>query len=346
MLPYDRIKQNHDLSAEGLSLLEFFIESGGHGLSKYDLEHHASLKFPVLDGKNIHEIILDLVNKCIVSFKSDVYTLTGKFKADNNIAEYVDSSEKKLRFGTYEGVKNAMPSLNAIFQNDSNVVYVFLAITPHYVFVKLMERIERKRKTIFFMPDVSCFRNTNEKNKHRDVLKGWIEFIKKQDTEFVEFYLVKNRRNDKNRDRYSFLYSSLLAKSTVRFNIYKYDDDGRLVSGVGKLIECKTNENSLYDIVERCYTDAWNERIGVRKINGKMWIKRFFSNNIYWILFSTLMLIVLISAFIFVKMLPSSQSPLMLLLDIFVPAISLVAFPLSLFKSKITKLFYRKKLPF
>jgi hypothetical protein len=231
-----------------------------------------------------------------------------------------------------------MPSLNDIFLTENNVVYVFLAITNHNVFIELPNRINKCRKTIFFMPDVSCFRNKNEKNKHRVVLKEWIEFVKKHDNEFIEFYLVKNCKNDKNRDCYSFLYSSLLAKNIVRFNIYKYAEDGTVMSREGDIIECKMNENSLYDIVERGYTDAWNERIGVRKINICLWIQRLILNHIYWLLFSILML----TGATIIFMIFSQQ----IFLGIFIPVMSVLATILSLLKQKITKIFYKKKLPF
>jgi len=193
------------------------------------------------------------------------------------------------------------------------------------------------------MPAESCFHNKNEKNKHRTVLDGWIKFIKESKSEFVEFYIVKNyisnNINNKNNDYYRFLYSSLLAKSAVRFNIYKYEEDGSIVSGIGDLIESKRNENSLYDIVERSYTDAWNDRIGVRKINIRVWIQRFIVNHLYWILFSIIMLI---GAIILCKKPNFSQD----FFGNFISIMSIIGFLLSLCKQKITKLFRKEKLPF
>jgi len=333
----NRLKKTYKLSKDELSLLMYFIQTKGHSLRVYDITHHSSIHFKELDEKNMHEILLGLVNKKTISCNNEIYILTNElFEIIKNVnISYIDVA---INFRLYKGAKNAMPSLNSIFENNKNTIYVFLAITPHDIFYELKNRIKRQRKTIFFMPTENCFRNKNEKNKHRIVLKKWIEFIKnnKNESEFIEFYLVSNYVSNKNNDCYRFLYSSLLAKDTVRFNIYKYEGDGSVVTGIGDLIECQGNENSLYDIVERGYTDVWNDRIGVRQINKYIWIKRFIANHLYWILF---LVVMLVSTIIFFKI-------LLLPLEVFMIIMSGLGFILSLLKRKITKFFHKKKLPF
>jgi len=330
----DNIKETYKLSEDELSLLKYFVQTIGHSLNIHEITCHASIYFRELDRKNIHEILVGLLNKKIIeSNKNEIYTLTESFKDNIKNVDIIYISAA-IDIKTYEDTKIAMPSLNKILLEDENTVYVFLAITPHYVFDELKERIKRQRKTIFFMSDESCFRNKNEKNKHRDILNGWIEFVNINKGEYIEFYLVKNIKNN---DNFRFLYSSLLAKNTVRFNIYKYNGDGGVVTGIGNLIECKMNENSLYDIVERGYTDAWNERIGVWKIDKKIFIKRIFANNLYWLLFSFVMLI----GAIFFSL---TKNSLLDFLTAFISVMGVIGFLLSLCKKKITKLFHKQKL--
>ena len=330
-----KTKEKYSLTEEECLLLNYFIQTKGHSLTKHELTHHVKFHCNELNGKNIFEIMTALMGKTnnkIICLHNDKYTLTDNFKEEFKGID-ITYITPAIIIEKYDGATEAMQSLNDIFISEQNILYIFLAITPHEAFEKLQYRIDKKLKTIFFMSHKDCFCHKLEKKEHKKILEEWIKFINKN--EYVEFYLV---RNYKKNDTYRFLYSSLLARNTVRFNAYKYKKNGEAETRVGNLLECKMNENSLYDIAERGYTDAWNERMGVRKINKLTWVRRGLANNFYKILFSALA----ITAGIILNIYSDS---FLGFLKIFSAVFGAGALILSLAKDKISKI-RKEKLEF
>jgi hypothetical protein len=290
----NEIKATYHLSEDEYLLLELFIRTRGHSLSEYEYLLNAPLHYPQLQNKDIGAIMAALTIKT----RSDIIGISG----DNEKREYtlIETFKEQLidieisyiavvLFENYGNAKESRQSLNDIFINENNTLYLYLALTPPEGFPKLRDRINAKKKTIFFMSHKSNFST----EQYDICIKKWIDFIRESGKEQVEFYLVKNQKkeNEKTIDCYKFLYSSLLAQNTVRFNIYKYNENGKVVTGIGNLIESQMNENSLYDITKRAYTDAWNERIGVRQISIKEWLRRWLINRIQWLFFIIILII-------------------------------------------------------
>jgi len=355
----DEVKTTYNLSEDECLLLNLFIQTKGHSLSEYEYLVNAPLNCFQIKDKDIGAIMAALIGHTRaeifdVSDKRE-YTLTKTFQEKLNNIEI--SYIAVVLFTNYGNAKEAKPSLDKIFEIENDeILYVYLALTPPKEFPKLRDRINAGKKTIFFMSHKSNFPECQK--LYDDCIKEWIDFIKRYGDKQVEFYLVKNQKkgNEKKIDTYRFLYSSLLAQSTVRFNIYKYNKNGIVVTGIGNLLESQiTDKHSLYDIVERAYIDVWNERIGIWKIDWKVYLKRLLANNFFGILFSSFMIF---SAIIFIfRELDSIKSIFRLaesvnyrsLLDLlvnFISAMSIVGFLLSLCKQKITKIFFKQELSF
>jgi hypothetical protein len=342
----NEIKEMYNLSEDECLLLKLFILTRGHNLSEYEYELNAPLHYPQLQDENIGSIMASLVAKT----NSDIIGITGdRKKIEYNLTETFKERLKDIKipyigvvlFKNYGNAKEAKPSLNEIFnEENNNILYVYLALTPPEAFPSLESRIAKKNKTIFFMSHKRNF----HKEHYDDCMKKWVDFIKKHGEGLVEFYLVKyfKKENGKKIDSYRFLYSSLLAQNTVRFNIYKYNENGKVETGIGNLLESQImDKHSLYDIVEHAYIDVWNKRIGVWKIDKKEYLRRLFVNNFFWILF---IIIMIFSIFIFVLINRCQTKSIHNLLMDFISAMSIIGFLLSLCKQKIIKIFRKQEL--
>ena len=157
-------------------------------------------------------------------------------------------------------------------------------------------------------------------------------------------------------DKYRSLYTSLLTKNFARFNYYQYGEDGVVRSGVGELLGSKDRNNSLYDIVKQEYTQAWNDRIGLCKIDVWSGISRFVINRILWII---IVLIIIVSAFCAYHiydvianklMIENASSELKTELNYYLSTlptiITITAFVVSIIGGQVTKFFKRQKLEF
>jgi len=145
---HNKLKETYKLSEDELSLLMYFIQTKGHSLRIYDIIHHGSLHRKELDGKNMHEIVLGLSNKGIITCSSEVYTLTGKLLDDIKDIS-IPFINVAIGFEVYKGAKNAMQSLNDIFRDDK-ILFMFFWQLLHIVFlVSWKEGLENNVKRFF-----------------------------------------------------------------------------------------------------------------------------------------------------------------------------------------------------
>ena len=362
-----KIRSNcSSLTSEEEAIIKAFFEHREHKFFRDTIEKDIPLYANSIRSNKVKDVLNNLIQKpnnpiaTIKCSKGNVlyYTLSDYYL--NEIKE-THSSTGKISPEMFGDAKDARDSLNRIFREEKNTIYTYIAITSHTAFPMLPERVENENITVFLMSDKNCLHHSTDKKEWQKIYNEWTNFILSNTNrkKYVRFYLVNNHTKDEKRivrDKYRFLYTSLLTRDYARFNYYQYEKDGVVRSGVGELLGSIKENNSLYDIVEQEYTQAWNERIGVYKIKKWGWLGRIFINKILWIIIA---LIVIVSAFYvyyiydsIVKELISNgeisktTNELNYYVSTLPTIITIAAFVVGIIGRQITKFFKRQKLEF
>ena len=140
----------------------------------------------------------------------------------------------------------SMSSLENLFRDEEDPLYVGLQITSPRVFRLLEERAKKNRLTVFLMPrrkDVP-----HDRQKHYDeVLEEWSQLIRRGPADLKE-----NIRILRVTSASPEIHTSLLSKSVAHLDIYSVANRS---TRQGHMIEASAG-SSLYLLIERSYKDT------------------------------------------------------------------------------------------
>jgi hypothetical protein len=133
-----------------------------------------------------------------------------------------------------------------MFRDEVDPIYLGLEITSHRVFKELARRAESGRRTFFLVPRRRDL--PGERWRHYDEVRAeWLKFLKEGPQ-----YLRENIRIQLTWRALPELFTSAIAKRTVRLDVYQYGDT---TTRRGEMIQAPVG-SSLYDLVYQRFAET------------------------------------------------------------------------------------------
>jgi len=165
----------------------------------------------------------------------------------------------------------AMSTLDALFREERQPIYVGLEVTSHKVFREIEARANEGRRTIFLMPKKSDL--PSERQLHHDeVMATWINFLRKGPE-----VLRKHVRICLTPKALPHLYTSAIGPNHVRLDLYQYDQN---TTRRGEMVLTRRG-SSLYDLAYRQYCEAVYMSPPLASVWPWEWVR--FTLRRYWL---------------------------------------------------------------
>ncbi len=248
----DRVRNSIEKLNLGQNKLNVLIEIAldPHGLPKETAYTMIPRYTGVPDDLNNQMLITDLIadNYIMPVIDGGLTYLRAnyeKLKIEKSIVERLFQI-KDLGFEIigYPHSPKAMQTLDDIFKNEKEVIYVALGITSYDVFKDNIEkRAKHSLKTVFFFPRKSTVPN-NRIPHYNSILKSWRKYLNNMQKDIRQY--IELRIADMPSEA---LYTTLYTKSLTRINIR---DLGNVSSRKGTLLSI-SNGNAVYEIVGEMY---------------------------------------------------------------------------------------------
>ena len=199
-----KIKNSYtSLTSDEEAIIKAFCEHREHKFFYDTIEKDIPLYNNSVSGDNVRKILENLIQKT----DNPITKITSS--KGNNVLYYalkdcylVEDTKKKpnptenVSPEMLGDAKDARESLNKIFEEEKNTIYLYIAITSHTAFpIMLPERVENGNNTVFLMPDKDCLHHSTDKEEWQKIYKEWINFIlsSKKRKKYIRLFLVNKK---------------------------------------------------------------------------------------------------------------------------------------------------------
>jgi hypothetical protein len=156
---------------------------------------------------------------------------------------------------------NSMSTLDAIFREERDPIYLGLEVTSHKVFRELQARAEAGRVTVFLIPKRQHL--PSERTVHYDEMRSaWVRWLGEG-----RRALRKNIRILVTPRPLPHLYTSCLTRNVARLDLYHY---GQNTTRRGEMIQAPRG-SSLYDLAYRQIREAVNTSVPLPSVWPVEW---------------------------------------------------------------------------